>query len=202
MKDPDRAKETAARYLNQRVRLTYDDYCRMPAGLRYELVEGDLRMVPSPSVRHQTISKRLERLLLERVEDAGRGTILHAPCDVVLSEHNVVQPDVLFVAKDRLGIIREANIQGPPDLVIEILSQSTEDWDRTTKRRAYARYGVRELWFVDPEAKTIEVASLVQPPGGLPDLVTVASYPAGTTARGPLLPEFEVEVSRLFEERQ
>ncbi len=171
MKEPERAKETAAQYLDGRVRLTYEDYCRMPAGLRYELVEGDPRMVPSPSVRHQKISQRLERPLLERVEDAGRGTVLDAPCDVVLSEHNVVQPDLLFVAKDRLGIIGEANIQGAPDLVIEILSKDSEPWDRVTKRRTYARYGVRELWA----------------PGGFPDLVTVATYPAGVTARGPLL---------------
>lgn len=202
MKEPERAKETAAQHLDQRVRLTYDDYCRMPAGLRYELVEGDIRMVPSPSVRHQELSQRLERLLLEQLQDEGRGKVLDAPCDVVLSEHNVVQPDILFVAKDRLGIVGEANIQGPPDLVIEILSESTKSWDQVTKRRVYARYGVREFWLVDPETKTVEVASLIEPPGGVPDLVTVATYPAGTTARGPLLPEFEVEVSHLFEEQR
>lgn len=131
----------------------------MPAGLRYELVEGDMRMVPSPSTLHQKVSKRLGHLLLERLEDRGMGQVCNAPYDVVLSEHNVVQPDLLFISSERLGIIEKANVKGSPDLVVEILSQSAEEWDRVTKRRAYSRHGVRELWIVDPQAQSIEVAS-------------------------------------------
>lgn len=195
MKEPDRASETAAKYADGRVRLTYEDYRRMPSGLRYELVEGDPRMTPSPSTLHQEISKRLGRLLLERAEDPGKGRVYSAPYDVVLSEHNVVQPDLLFVSKERLGIIGQANVQGAPDLVVEVLSESTEEWDRVTKRRAYSRYGVRELWIVDLQTKTVEVASH----DGL-DLVTVGVYPVGTTACGPLLPDCQVNVADLFKE--
>lgn len=167
----------------------------MPSGLRYELLEGDMRMTPSPSTLHQTISKRLVRLLLEQVEDQGKGQVYDAPYDVVLSEHNVVQPDLLFVSKDRLGIIGKANVQGSPDLIIEILSESTEDWDRITKRRVYSQYGVRELWIVDVKAQTIEVAW-----HNGSGLVTGGVYPVGMSVSSPLLPDVQVDVGRLFEE--
>jgi Uma2 family endonuclease len=193
VKDHDVVRETAPKYGDDRVRLTYEDYLRMPAGLRYELVEGEMRMTPSLNTLHQEVSKRLGRLLMERLEDQGIGRVYYAPYDVVLSEHNVVQPDLLFVSKDRLGIIGKANVQGPPDLVIEILSESTEQWDRFTKRRVYARFGVREFWIVDLQAKTIEVASRE----GL-DLVTIGVYPAGATARSVLAPTLTVEVDSLL----
>lgn len=195
MKDHDSVRKTAPKYGDNRVRLTYDDYLRMPDGLRYELVEGEMRMVPSPSTLHQEVSKRLGRLLLERLEDQGIGRVYNAPLDVVLSEHNVVQPDLLFISKDRLGMIGKANVQGPPDLVVEILSESTEQWDRVTKRRAYARFGVRELWIVDLQAKTIEVASR-----DASDLVTVGVYPSGATAASVLFPDLTVNVTDLFRE--
>ena len=114
MKDSHVVRETAPKYGDGRVRLTaYDDYLRMPAGLCYELVEGEMRMTPSPNTLHQEISKRLGRILLERLEDRGMGKVYCAPYDVVLSEHNVVQPDLLFVSSDRLGIIGKANDVAP-----------------------------------------------------------------------------------------
>lgn len=200
MKKPDRAKETAQPYPDpgdddRRVRLTYDDYCALPEGLRYELVEGDLRMVPSPNALHQRVVKRLGLMLIEGLERPGKGEVCFPPFDVVLSEHNVVQPDLLFIARDRQGIVGEANVQGPPDLVVEIISKSSKRWDRVIKRRVYARFGVREFWLVDLEAKSIEVAAREDQ-----DLVTAGVYPAGTTARGPLLPDFAVEVADLFKD--
>ncbi|MBC7340642.1 MAG: Uma2 family endonuclease [Firmicutes bacterium] len=165
----------------------------MPAGLRYELVEGDLRMTPSPSTTHQRISRRLELALHAWVEDHDLGEILDAPLDVVLSEHNVVQPDLVYVARERLGIIKEANIQGAPDLVVEILSPNSLEWDRVTKRHLYAKYGVREFWVVDPEGRTIEVAVLR---GG--DLVTLQVYPVGSVLVSPLLPGFQLPLDQVF----
>ncbi len=193
MEKPDEVREVAQKYDSDAVRLTYDDYCRMPAGLRYELVEGDLRMVPSPDVFHQEISKRLQRILLEWIEDRGLGKVYNAPIDVVLSEHNVVQPDLLYVSRERLGIIEKANIWGAPDLVIEILSPSTTEWDRVTKRRAYARYGVRELWIVDPEGRGIEIATLQGR-----ELATLQVYPEGAVLNSPSLPGFTRDVAQLF----
>lgn len=195
MKDYDVTRETAPKYGDDRTRLTYDDYLRMPAGLRYELVEGDMRMVPSPSTLHQEVSKRLGRLLLERLEDQGMGRVYDAPYDVVLSQHNVVQPDLLFISSARLGIIGKANVQGPPDLVIEILSESTEEWDRVTKRRVYERYGVRELWIVDLQARSIEVA--YRDGSGL---TTVGTYPSGATVVSILYPDLTVSVADLLRE--
>lgn len=193
MREPDKVRELSTKYDSPRTRLTYEDYCRMPAGLRYELVEGDIRMTPSPSVFHQEISKRLGKLLLEWIEGQGLGLVYDAPIDVVLSEHNVVQPDLLYVSRERLGIIKEANIQGAPDLVVEILSPSTAEWDRVTKRRAYERYGVRELWLVDLEGRSIEVATRK---GVALEVLQV--YPLGTTLSSPILPGFTVDVAQLF----
>ena len=196
VKDSDMLRETAPEYIPNSIRLTYEDYCRMPSGQRYELVEGGLRVVPSPSVAHQEISKRLERALLEWIEDRNLGKVYNAPIDVVLSEHDVVQPDILYVSQERLGIIKEANIQGAPDLVVEILSHSLAEWDRATKRRLYARYGVREYWLVDPEAKTIEVTA-----NNGRELVTLQVYSSGTTLTSPLLPDFALDVDKLFQRR-
>ncbi|MCL4514465.1 MAG: Uma2 family endonuclease [Firmicutes bacterium] len=170
----------------------------MPAGLRYELVEGELRMVPSPSVFHQEISKRLLRILLEWIEDRGLGMVYDAPIDVVLSEHNVVQPDLLYISRERLGIIKEANIWGAPDLAVEILSPSTAEWDRVTKRRAYAKYGVHELWIVYLEGHSIEISTLQATALQSYELAAWQTFPEGTVLKSPLLPGLELDLSRLF----
>jgi Uma2 family endonuclease len=191
------ARETARRYSGPEALLTYKDYRKTPPGQRYELVEGVLRRVNAPSIPHQVISQRLEQLLLGQLQGPGKGRVLQAPVDVVFSEHDVVQPDLLFITSDRLGIITDANVQGAPDLVVEILSRSTEQWDGQTKRGLYARYGVREYWLVDPESQTVEVTSL-----GGSELVTAGVYGAGTAVESPLLPGIQVEVGALFCELQ
>src|SRR4029450_8434131 len=89
-------------------KFTYEHYLLLSDENRYEILEGDLCMVPAPEVYHQRVSRKLEVALIEHVERYDLGEILHAPCDVVLSRENIVQPDVLFVSKDRLGIIRKA----------------------------------------------------------------------------------------------
>ncbi|MEW6228855.1 MAG: Uma2 family endonuclease, partial [Bacillota bacterium] len=112
---------------------------------------------------------------------------------VVLSEYDVVQPDLLYVSRDRLSIIKEANIWGAPDLVVEILSPSSTKWDREIKREVYARFGVRELWLVDPQARSIEVATLKD--GAL---LTLHTYCVGATLASPLLAGFALDVGGLF----
>jgi len=104
-----------------------------------------------------------------------------------------VQPDILFIAKDRLGIVCKANVQGAPDLVIEVLSESTESWDRVSKRRVYSKYGVREYWLVDPDATTIEVLSRVAG-----SLSTAGVYRAGETASSLAFPDLRVDVGSVF----
>ena len=124
MKDryADVVRETAVSYGNEDDLLTYDDYLRMPEGIRYELLEGELLMTPSPTPMHQTVLNRLNRIFLEQLEDRGLGKVFVAPLDIVLSEHNVAQPDILFISKDRLGIIGKANVRGAPDLVVSLVN--------------------------------------------------------------------------------
>lgn len=174
--------------------LTYEDYCRAPEDVRYELVEGSLRMTPSPSTFHQMVSQKLHLLLSEWARGQARGVVFHAPCDVVLDRHNVLQPDLFFVFKERTGIIGEANVQGAPDLVVEILSGPTRRRDEVEKWPVYFRSGVRELWSIDLEAKTIEVAARSGS-----EILTIGSYPAGAAACSLLLAGLGVDVASLFE---
>ncbi|MEW6399503.1 MAG: Uma2 family endonuclease, partial [Bacillota bacterium] len=139
------------------------------------------------------ISGRLEKMLREWVEEQHLGEVYDAPTDVVLSEHNVVQPDIFYISRERLGIIKVANIQGAPDMVVEILSPNSLEWDRVTKRHLYAKYGVREFWVVDPEGRTIEVTVLRGR-----ELATLQVYPTGTTLVSPLLPGLQVPIDQVF----
>lgn len=193
---PDKAHETAPSYGSGGVLLTYEDYCRTPDDVRYELIEGELLIMPSPNVYHQEISGRLERMLWYWIEPRGLGRTFHAPLDVVLSEHDVVQPDILYVSRDRLEIIKEANVWGAPDLVAEIISSSTSERDRVKKRRVYALYGVEELWLVDPENKTVEVAFHHEAA-----FVTMQVYPMGATLVSRTLPGLSIQVDEIFRQR-
>ena len=131
--------------------------------------------------------------LRQWVGDRKLGKVYYSPIDVVLSRHNVVQPDILFISRERLGIIKEACIRGAPDLVIEILSPSTEEWDRIIKRQIYGRYGVREYWIVDPEGRSIEVTA-----HNSKELATVQIYSSGMTLSSPLLCGFALEIDEVF----
>ena len=113
--------------------------------------------------------------------------------DVVLSDVEVLQPDILYVSRDRLSIINERNVQGPPDLVVEVLSPGTAERDRTLKRARYLRFGIREYWLVDLQARTIEVLS-----AGQSDFETVRVFPQGTTATSPLLEGLQVDVAGIL----
>jgi len=138
-------------------RLTYEDYCALPDnGKRYEIIDGELYMSPSPVTRHQRISRRLGFILVAHVEKYELGEVFYAPMDVVLSPHDVVEPDILFVAKEHRSIITEKFIDGAPDLLVEILSPSTRAIDRVAKLTLYAKACVRHYWILDPDANTLE----------------------------------------------
>lgn len=140
-------------------RLTYDDFLLLPDdGKRHEIIDGVHYVTPSPNLRHQELALRLALRLgnfLEAHPELGRLYI--APLDVVLSYHDVVEPDLLFVGGDQTEILTPANIQGAPALVVEIFSKSTRKKDAQTKRRLYERTGVREYWLVDPELDLVQV---------------------------------------------
>ena len=144
-----------------RVVLTYRDYAALPDdGRRYEIHEGELSVTPAPGTRHQKISIRLAATLHHHVSARGLGEVFAAPYDVILSDPTIVQPDIVFVANDRLGRISERGIEGAPTLVVEVLSPSTREADRDTKLRLYARHGVPWYWIVDPDARVVEVYRL------------------------------------------
>ena len=140
-------------------RLTYEDYANMPDDERYELIDGELIMAAAPNLIHQEIIVRLIWQFLPAVR-RGLGRVFVAPADVVLSEYDVVQPDLLFVLKENDHIITAGNVQGAPDLVVEILSPSTARRDWTRKRELYAQYGVKELWIADPDTRVGWVMTL------------------------------------------
>ena len=135
------------------VKLTYEDYKNTPEGERYELLDGELVRLETPPIIHQRVLIDLGSNMALFVEESELGEVFPIRTDVVLSDTVVVQPDLLFISNERAHIITEQNIQGAPDLVVEILSPSTANRDWTTKRELYARHGVKELWMVDPDAK-------------------------------------------------
>ena len=180
-----------------RERITYQDYLLLPEGGRWEVLEGDLRMVPSPGERHQRTLFRLSYTLATQVDVPGVGKVYVAPFDVILDEDTVVQPDLLVILKDRLSIVQPEGVRGAPDLVVEVLSPGTAAAarDRSIKRRLYGRYGVQEYWIVDPEARTVEVA--VNRGGSLE---THGLFAAGSRVASLLLPGLDVMVEAIFTE--
>ncbi len=139
-------------------KMTYDQYCLLPEdGKQHELIDGELFVTPAPTPRHQRILRRLAFQLSAYIDANGLGEVYLAPVDIVLDKHTVVQPDVLFIRQDRLGIVGEEAIEKAPDLVVEILSPSTFYKDLRRKMAAYSQFGVQEYWIVDPEKQTIEL---------------------------------------------
>lgn len=144
-------------------KLTYHDLEAIPEerpGDRHELIDGEIFVTPSPIPAHQIASGNIAYPLEHHVRVHDLGMVLHAPVDVRLTPDNVLIPDIPFIARDRLHIIGEKTIDAAPDLVFEILSPGARQRDLTVKRALYARFGVREYWIVDPEAKTVIVLVL------------------------------------------
>ncbi len=176
-------------------RLTYDDYCLLPNnGRRYEIIDGELFVTPSPRRAHQNVVTQLSYYLVEFVKREERGRVYVAPFDVVFSLHDVVEPDILYVSKERASVLTEKNVQGAPDLVVEVLSITTAEIDRTTKLKLYARYGVQEYWLIDPEESTAEVYR--RKGRGFARVANLQPTDSLTT---PLLPGFSVPLHKLSE---
>jgi Uma2 family endonuclease len=172
--------------------LTYADLAAFPDdGLRREIIDGELIVSPSPRVRHQRISARLFLVLGNHVARHGGGEVLFAPMDVLFSDRNVVEPDILFVADDQAGITTEMNIQGSPALLIEVLSEPRID--RVRKRDLYMRFAVPEYWIVDPEADRVEIYRLQGDAYGKPQILE-----PGETLTYERMPGLEIDLTKLF----
>jgi Uma2 family endonuclease len=176
-------------------RLTYEDYCLLPNdGKRYEIIDGELFVTPSPLRQHQKVLANLLYYLTEFVKRRDLGEVYPAPLDVVFSEYDVVEPDILYVSRARASVMTEKNIQGAPDLVVEVLSPSTAQIDRTTKLKLYGRYGVAEYWVIDSMACSVEVYRLV--PGGFE---LAAQLDSSQSLTSPLFPGLSLPLARLVE---
>ena len=176
--------------------LTYEDYCLIPDdGRRHEIINGGHCVSLAPSFQHQQIVLRLSFKLYEFVQVHGLGVIAFAPIDVFLSEHDVIQPDVLFISSERESIITKKNIQGAPDLLIEVLSESNRRQDEVVKRKLYGRYGVNEYWIVDPELETVKIYQLQDDSYGPATMLSLGRDEALTSQ---VMPDLSLKLSNIF----
>ena len=161
-------------------KLTYEDYASAPAdGMTYQILDGELLVTPAPSPFHQRASKRLQRQLEAFFEDTGVGEVFHAPIDLILSAHDILQPDLVVVTDPT--IISSRGIEAPPLLVVEVLSPSSIKHDRQVKARRYAFLGVAHYWIVDPDARRLECFALSD---GAYQATTAADAPATVAVPG------------------
>ena len=140
---------------------TYDDLLDLPDdGKRYEIIDGILFELPLPSMEHgDLIANLLHRILWPVVEPLG-GRVYTAPIDVFMLDANPVQPDIFVLLPEQFGLKSKRGVEGPPALVVEVLSPSNPEHDRIVKRALYARAGVPEYWIVSPEAAIVEILTL------------------------------------------
>ena len=174
--------------------LTYRDYEALPAdGRRYELHDGALSVTPAPGTRHQRILRELNEVVQAHVKSRRLGEVFFAPIDLILEETTIVQPDLVYLDPTRAHLVSERGIEGPPTLVVEILSPSTTSIDRNAKRRLYRRFGVPHYWIVDPESLTIEAYVLAEG-----DYQLAARASGDTPASLPPFPELALVPKSLW----
>jgi Uma2 family endonuclease len=172
--------------------LDYCDLAHTPDdGNRYEILEGNLLVTPAPAPLHQRTSKRLQRQLEAYFETRSMGEVFNAPVDVILTFHDVVEPDLVVVADPKQ--ITKRGIEGTPLLVVEILSPSTRDRDRTVKARRYAEVGIPHYWIVDPDVQRIECYRLQTTTY---TLLIDSSSPAPLTH--PDFPDFQIDLAAIW----
>jgi len=184
--------------IDPQIPFTYEDYKSLTAtsDQRYELIDGEIYVTPAPATTHQLVARNLLLMLTQHVRAHGLGLVLHAPVDVVLGEgkgRNVVQPDILFVRRERTSSVEEAEVVGAPDFIVEVLSPSTADRDLGMKRTLYARSGVREYWIVEPADKRIEAFVLGTRDYGKPAVCEGADCIASAA-----VPEFVAPLPEVF----
>jgi Uma2 family endonuclease len=173
-------------------KLTYAELELLPDdGLRHEIIDGEHYVTASPLTRHQRISRRLLVAIQSYLDAHPLGEVFHAPVDVVMSFHDVVVPDLIYVSAARAGLVTAKNLQGAPDLVIEILSPSTRAQDERLKRDLYERAGVEEYWLVDPDRNTV---TILRRRG--PHFLPPKTFETGSIVSTPLLPGFELPLER------
>jgi len=138
-------------------KLGYEHYvCYPDDGRRHEIIDGDHYVNPAPTTNHQRFSRRIQFQLYDQIEETERGEVFNAPTDLQLTDHDIVQPDLIVIMRERRLIITPTKIKGTPDLIVEVLSPSTKTNDCVLKKELYERRGVPEYWIVDPDEHTVE----------------------------------------------
>ena len=183
-----------------RIRWTWAEFARLPGqeGRRVEVIDDELYVTPSPTPWHQLMVARLMEVLGPFVREHDLGKVFPGPVDVIFAEGDYLAPDLVFVRRDRLGLLSDRGIEGPPDLVVEVLSPSTAGRDRGLKRDRYRLYGVAEYWVVDPDSGGVEAWRFGE------DAERARSYAPGETLRWTPVeggPALEVPVSELVDPR-
>ena len=175
-------------------RMNYADLERMPVdGPRFELYDGELSELPAPTLRHQRVAIHVTELLCEYERRCG-GLAVVSPLDLILDDHNVVQPDVMFIRAERAARLELLGpLRVPPDLAVEVLSPGTEGADRGRKLRLLSRFGVKEYWLIDPAEQTLELHRLE---GSAYVLETLA--PGNDMVTSPALPGLAFDIARIF----
>jgi Uma2 family endonuclease len=174
--------------------LTVENYKLLPeTGPRYQLIQGDLYMAPAPNRFHQEISRNLQFELHSYLRRNPVGKLFNAPFDVYLDQINVFQPDIIIVLNERLRILTEDGAEGAPEFTVEILSPKTRRLDLVNKKQEYARAGVKELWIIDPEPRTIMIHQFVS--DGTEQIRQIDEKGTLTTA---LLPGFSLAAKTIF----
>lgn len=181
-------------------KLTYADFVLLPDdGKRHELIDGVHYVTPSPSLSHQELVGRLHLAIGNFLATRRHlGRLFVSPLDVVMSDHDVVEPDLLFVAGDQLSILTDANVQGPPALAIEVLSPGTRRRDQGIKRRLFDEKGVREYWMVDPKGRRVSICRRAD--DGTFPLVDTSTLAWDGALETPLLPGWSLPLRDLFGE--
>jgi Uma2 family endonuclease len=182
-----------------RTKLTYDDFVLFPDdGMRHELIDGEHYVTPSPNTKHQVVVGNLHLLIGNWLRANRIGRVMLSPFDVVFTKFDVVEPDLLYLSNDRAAqVLTAANVQGVPELVVEIGSPSTRKRDETIKRRLYERAGVSEYWVVDPE---LDVVRIYRAGAGGYEKPVELSREAGDVLSTPLLPGLHLPLVLIFQE--
>jgi Uma2 family endonuclease len=180
-------------------RLTYADFLLFPDdGMRHEIIDGVHYVTGSPNLGHQDLVGRLHLAIGNHLATRRhQGRVFLSPLDVVMSNYDVIEPDLLFVSGDQQAILTEANVQGAPALLVEVLSPSTRRRDEGIKRQLFDRVGVREYWMVDPLARRVVVFR--RSDGGALEEAEVLRCDTGATLTTSLLPDLTLAIDALFE---
>jgi Uma2 family endonuclease len=182
---------------SSRVKLTYDDFVLFPDdGKRHEIIDGEHYVTPSPNTRHQQILLNLVLVIGSWLETHSMGRIFFAPFDVIFSDFDVVEPDLLYISNQRAAeVLTDTHVRGTPELVVEVGSPGTRQRDETIKRRLYERAGVDEYWVVDPD---LDIVRIYRRGGDAFGRAGELSREAGDVLTTPVLPGLDIPLARIF----